>query len=62
MRPKRSSKRQSVGDLFRARLTQILDHEHELYRLAGAIGWEVFEEAFGPLYVENKGGPGCRRG
>ncbi len=52
------SRRQSVGDLFRARLEQILDHEHELYRLAGAIRWEAFDEAFGALYVENKGRPG----
>jgi IS5 family transposase len=44
--------------LFRARSTQILHHEHEWYRRAGAIGWELFEEAFGPLFVENKGTPG----
>ena len=58
MRPKSTPRRQSVGDLFRARLEQILDHEHELYRLAGAIRWEAFDEAFGALYVENKGRPG----
>ena len=58
MRPKSTSRRQSVGDLFRARLEQILDHEHELYRLAGAIRWATFDEAFGALYVENKGRPG----
>ena len=58
MRPKSEPRRQSVGDLFRARLEQILDHDHELYRLAGAIRWGAFDEAFGALYVENKGRPG----
>ena len=38
------------GDLFRSRLDQILDRQHELYRLADQIDWSFFEREFGPLY------------
>jgi IS5 family transposase len=58
MKPKSSSRRSSQGDLFRARLDQILDRNHPLFRLADQIHWPVFEEAFGALYVEDKGRPG----
>jgi len=58
MRPKSDVKEHRQGELFRAQLEQILDHEHELYRLASVIDWRVFEEVFGTLYVEHKGRPG----
>ena len=58
MKPKRSAKATPQGDLFRARLDQILDRAHPLYRLADQIHWPVFEEDLGPLYVEDKGRPG----
>jgi len=45
-------------DLFRAELQQILNLAHPLCRLAEAIDWSVFEEAFGPLYCVDKGRPG----
>jgi IS5 family transposase len=38
------------GDLYRSRLDQILDHRHELFRLAGLIEWEKFDQAFGRFY------------
>lgn len=44
-------------DMFRKRLANILNHQHELYRLAGLIDWNAFEEGFGTLYSEN-GRPG----
>ena len=44
--------------MFRERLDNILNHHHELYRLAELIEWETFEKEFGPLYVEKKGRPG----
>ena len=47
-----------AADLFRAELRQILNLSHPLCRLAEAIDWEVFEEAFGPLYSAAKGRPG----
>jgi IS5 family transposase len=58
MKPKRSAKLTPQGDLFRARLEQILDQRHPLYRLAGQIHWSVFEESLGAFYVEDKGRPG----
>ena len=58
MKPKRSAKATPQGDLFRARLEQILDRGHPLYRLAGQIHWSVFEESLGAFYVEDKGRPG----
>lgn len=45
-------------DLFRSRLDQILDGRHPLFILANQMDWSVFDEKFGPTYVENKGRPG----
>lgn len=42
-------------DLFRNRLTQILSHDHPLYKLAGQIDWSVFEAAFGATYCPDNG-------
>lgn len=57
MRPK-STNQYPQGDLFRSRLESILDRKHELYRLAGLIAWDVFDEQFGALYSAGKGRPG----
>ena len=46
------------GDLFRSRLDQMLDRQHELYRLADQIDWSFFEREFGPLYSIKMGRPG----
>jgi IS5 family transposase len=40
----------SSGDLYRSRLDQILDQRHELFRLAGLIDWERFDQEFGRFY------------
>ena len=58
MHPKNLSAEGQQGDLFRARLDQIIDRKHPLFILANHIDWSVFEQAFGPLYVENVGRPG----
>ena len=47
----------SDPELFRSQLTQILNLDHPLCRLAESINWSVFEEHFGPLYHESKGRP-----
>ena len=57
MRPK-SSNATPQGDLFRSRLESILNHRHELYRLAELIPWDTFDQEFGTLYAEKKGRPG----
>ena len=56
MRPKKSETTGS-GDLFRARLEQIINLKHELAQLAGAIDWDWIDGEIAPLYSE-KGRPG----
>jgi len=43
--------------LYSARLEQILDHNHPLFKLSNAIDWSEFEEAFGKLYDPGQGRP-----
>jgi transposase, IS5 family len=38
------------ADLYRNRLDNLLDHRHELFRLAGLIDWAGFDQAFGRFY------------
>jgi IS5 family transposase len=40
----------SSGGLYRSRLDKILDHRHELFRLAGLINWDHFDQEFGRFY------------
>jgi len=56
MRPKRQTTTQS-GDLFRARLEQIINMKHELAQLAGKIDWTWIDSEIAPLYSD-KGRPG----
>ena len=56
MRPK---KRETTGegDLFRARLDQIINLKHELVLLAGKLDWEWLDGEIAPLYSDH-GRPG----
>ena len=56
MRPK---ERRETGqtDLFRPRLDQIIDPNHPLAKLAGAIDWRFLEEQFGAVYDDDPGRP-----
>ena len=45
------------GDLFRARLDQIINMKHELVQLAGRIDWDWVDREVAPLYSDN-GRPG----
>jgi IS5 family transposase len=56
MRPK-GHQTTGEGDLFRARLDQIINMQHELVQLAGKIDWEWLDGEIAPLYSEN-GRPG----
>jgi IS5 family transposase len=56
MRPKSPSP-STPDDLFRNRLSNILDQRHALLRLAGLIDWSRFEQEYGALYAE-QGRPG----
>src|ERR1700744_1448976 len=56
MRP-RKPKTTVEGDLFRARLDQIIDMKHALAQLAGKIDWAWIDDEIAPLYSD-KGRPG----
>ena len=56
MRPKKPETT-GEGDLFRARLEQIIDLKHELVQLAGEIDWDWIDREIAPLYSD-KGRPG----
>jgi len=56
MRPKKHETTMS-GDLFRARLDQIINLKHELVQLAGRIDWDWIDGEIAPLYSD-KGRPG----
>jgi IS5 family transposase len=44
-------------DLFRARLDQIINMQHELVKLAHAISWRFIEERCGAVYSDGPGMP-----
>jgi transposase, IS5 family len=56
MRPK---ERRETGqsDLFKARLDQIVDINHPLVKLAGAIDWGFLEQSLGTVYSDGPGQP-----
>ena len=56
MRPKKHETTVS-GDLFRARLEQIIKTKHALVQFAGKIDWEWIDGEIAPLYSD-KGRPG----
>ena len=56
MRPKKHRTTGS-GDLFRARVDQIINMKHELVQLAGKVDWDWIDGEIAPLYSEN-GRPG----
>jgi IS5 family transposase len=55
MRPREQAGGQH--DLFRARLDQIIDMEHELVRLGGMIDWPLLTRTFGEVYSDGPGQP-----
>ena len=56
MRPKKHETT-GEGDLFRARLDQIINLKHELAQLASKIDWDFIDGEIAPLYSD-KGRPG----
>jgi transposase, IS5 family len=56
MRP-RKPQGASEGDLFRARLDQIINMRHELVQLASKVDWDWIDHEIAPLYSD-KGRPG----
>ena len=56
MRPKQYQATRQ-GDLFRARLDQIINMKHELVQLSSKIDWAWIDGEIAPLYSD-KGRPG----
>jgi len=56
MRPKKPETT-GEGDLFRARLDQIINLKHELVQLGGKIDWDWIDREIAPFYSD-KGRPG----
>ena len=56
MRP-RERRESGEQDLFRSRLDQIIDMNHELVKLARAIDWVFLEQSFGAVYTHKPGRP-----
>jgi IS5 family transposase len=56
MRPK-ERRESGQKDLFKARLDQIVDLDHSLVKLAGAIDWRFLEDRFGAVYDDDPGRP-----
>jgi IS5 family transposase len=56
MRPKKHQTT-GEGDLFRARLDQIINMKHELVQLAGKLDWDWLDDQIAPLYSD-QGRPG----
>ena len=55
----RPRERRETGeqDLFRSRLDQIINMNHELVRLAQTIDWPLLERRFGAVYADGPGMP-----
>src|SRR5215471_10823937 len=50
--PKAKDSGHYPGDMFRARLEQIINMRHELVQLAGKIDWEFIDGEIAPLYSD----------
>jgi IS5 family transposase len=61
MRPKKP-KTTEEGDLFRARLDQIINMKHKLVQLAFKIDWDWIDGEIAPLYSDKGAGPRSRPG
>jgi len=57
MRPQKPSCKEPQAELFRIELSQLINLEHALARLARTVKWERFDEAFTPLYDPGNGRP-----
>ena len=58
MKPKAGQSKDRQNQLFQSRLDQQLNPRHPLFRLAGQIDWNYFDNEYGALYTEVIGRPG----
>lgn len=59
MKPK-NRKNTPQEDLFRMRLENMLDMNHELIKLSKLIDWDSLDKEWGELFLSNKGAPAVR--
>ncbi len=62
MKPRKPSSEDPQGHLYRIELSQLIDLEHPLAKLAAVVDWSRFDEAFAPLYDPGQGRRLSRRG
>ena len=58
MKPKKSSIKNRQRDLFRSQLSNIIDPNHGLVKLAKVVEWDRLDELFGSTYCPDNGRPG----
>lgn len=58
MKPKKSPSSDSQLDLFRSELSNMIDRNHSLVKLANVVNWEQFDKEFGSFYCPDNGRPG----
>jgi len=59
MKPKKQE-RTPCDDFFRMRLEEMLNHRHELYRLAGEIEWSAVDKSDLVICIQRKVGQAYR--
>ena len=58
MKPKESPIKEKQKELFRVELSQLVDLDHALVKLARVVDWGRLEELFGQTYCPDVGRPG----
>ncbi len=58
MKPRKAPHENKQRDLFRPELTNIIDPEHALVKLANVVNWKRMDELFGETYCPDNGRPG----
>ena len=49
-----------LQDLFRSRLENLVDHNHEIVLVAESMNWQFFDEKFGSDFSDDNGLPALR--
>jgi IS5 family transposase len=57
MTPRKPTREEPQGELYRIELEHLIDLDHALAKLARIVEWGKFDEAFTPLYDEGNGRP-----
>jgi len=55
MKPKKTPQENRQRDLFRAALSNIIDPNHGLVKLAKVVEWDRLDELFGSTYCQDNG-------